>query len=99
MHKSVALEPKHKEIIHGILATNVPCNEVWVFGSRAGEAPKPHSDVDLVIIDDPVVSQALLADINLAFEESNLPFRVDVVLWSELSPAFRQRIESNHIRL
>lgn len=97
MDKDPFLEPKHEEMIRTVLAARVPDNEVWMFGSRAGGAPKPHSDVDLVVIDDPAVPENLLAALKLDFEESNLPFRVDVVLWSGLAPAFRQLVDSDHI--
>lgn len=99
MDKVPILEPKHEEIIRSLLAMRVPKNEVWIFGSRAGKTPKPHSDVDLVVIDNPAVSEIVLAKLKLDFEESNLPFRVDVLLWSNLSPAFQLLIESSHFVL
>ncbi|NBW82979.1 nucleotidyltransferase domain-containing protein [bacterium] len=79
-----------------IIKSHLENNEVWLHGSRSGDSPKPHSDVDLVIIDPPLVSQKTLSLLKLDFEDSNLPFRVDISLWSELTESFQEIIKDKH---
>jgi hypothetical protein len=42
---------------------------------------------------------SLLATIEHDFSESNLPFKVDVVDWATLSPAFREIVQSHRVKL
>jgi predicted nucleotidyltransferase len=63
-----------------------------VFGSRTGPTHRPASDVDLLLDSEVSIPLSTLARLKEAFEESHLPFRVDVVLRSALSPTFYQRI-------
>lgn len=97
MSVEIVLEARHAAIVRSILSQFVPVNEVWVFGSRAGGSPKPHSDLDLVIIDSPTFSENQLSELKFQFEESNLPFRVDVCLWSSLDAGFRESIQRSHV--
>lgn len=68
---------------------------VYVFGSRTGPSYRPASDVDLLLDSEISIPLSTLAELKEAFEESDLPFRVDVVLRSALSPTFYQRIRKD----
>jgi len=81
--------------VQNILKEHVPECEVWVFGSRAGGSAKPFSDLDLALISPSGVSIRQLALLDAAFEDSDLPFRVDIVDWKSLNPSFRERIARN----
>lgn len=78
--------------VRRILASRLPGREVRVFGSRARGRAKPYADLDLVIMDEPPVSDLMCAEVANDFEESDLPFRVDLVWWSEASPTWRETI-------
>ncbi len=52
--------------------------EIYLFGSRARGTEKAGSDVDLAIISDTSLSQDL-AILREILEESNLPYKVDIV--------------------
>ena len=56
------------------------------------------SDLDLVALAkrDQI---AAVADLREAFEESFLPFRVDLWVWDEVPASFREGIEANHVVL
>ncbi len=63
-----------------------------MFGSRATGRARPFSDLDLVVQASaplPLAQQVALAN---AFEESDLPFKVDVLDWRTLTPKFQQAI-------
>lgn len=84
------------EIVQRIVDTHVPGLEVWVFGSRAGGRRKPWSDLDLAIVSPSRLTHALMTAIEWDFEESDLPFKVDVTDLAAVSPEFRRRIEASH---
>jgi predicted nucleotidyltransferase len=92
----VHLEPRHLQIVAGILREHLPGREVGVFGSRAtGIRLKQFSDLDLAVRGGLTVAEAgALAD---AFEESMLPIKVDVVALDGVSPEFRERIEKDFV--
>jgi type I restriction enzyme S subunit len=87
------------EIVHRILQTEVPEFAVRAFGSRVRGNAKPYSDLDLVIMTDQPLSFARMAALNEAFDESDLPIRVDVVDWAATSPAFQKIIFDNNCLL
>jgi type I restriction enzyme S subunit len=86
------LKPEHHRILCDILAAHLPGCEVRIFGSRATGTAKPHSDIDLVIMGDeplPVTTMRILRD---AFDDSDLPFQVDLVEWARTSAEFKKVI-------
>jgi predicted nucleotidyltransferase len=83
--------------VRRILQENVPHLEVWAFGSRARHTAKRYSDLDLAMITEQPLSLAQLADLNDAFDSSDLPIRVDVVDWAATSDAFRQIIAQDKV--
>ncbi|MBK5275874.1 MAG: nucleotidyltransferase domain-containing protein [Desulfuromonadales bacterium] len=88
------LKPEHLGIVCDILARHLPGREVKLFGSCATGTAKPYSDIDLVIMGDellPVTTMRILRD---AFDDSDLPFQVDLVEWAGTSAGFRKVIET-----
>jgi type I restriction enzyme S subunit len=95
----VALSPAEWKIVLEILSTHLPGREVWAYGSRArGTRLKKHSDLDLAV-EGPPLSFAARSDLAEAFEESDLPFKVDIVEAASLDPDFRTRIEADKVIL
>jgi type I restriction enzyme S subunit len=66
-----------------------------MFGSRIHGTAKPWSDLDLAIKPKSPLDWNLLAEIKEAFQESELPFRVDIVDWNDITESFRKAIETN----
>ena len=85
---------KEHDIVLELVRQYFPCCEVRVFGSRYKGQAKPYSDLDLVLLGDDVLDWKQLAELKEAFQESELPFRVDVLDWHSLSPEFRKVIET-----
>ena len=79
-------------LIVAIVGRHVPGAEVLAFGSRVRGGAKKHSDLDLVVRSATSMSLATLGELRLAFQESDLPFRVDVVDWHAISDSFRSII-------
>jgi predicted nucleotidyltransferase len=75
-----------------MLSRHVPDREVRVMGSRASGRAKPFSDLDLVVMGDEPLSLRVLGQLRDEFDESNLPFAVDIIEWASSSEAFRRVI-------
>ena len=58
----------------------------------------PKSDLDLVVFATPE-QQRQIGDLREEFEESNLPFRVDLFVWNDLPEAFKKQVEAEHVLL
>ena len=86
-------------LVQSILATWLPMHEVQMFGSRARGTPKPYSDLDLVIMGETPVALTTLGQLQEAFADSDLPWRVDVVDWASTSPEFRAHIADHSVKL
>jgi predicted nucleotidyltransferase len=92
----IDIRPDHLEIVKAILKRHVPKIEVRVFGSRVSRTAKKNPDLDLAIISDGPIDFRTRALLEEAFEESDLPFRVDVVDWATASHEFRSIIDQRY---
>lgn len=81
--------------IKKILREYVPEHEVRAFGSRLNAKAKSYSDLDLVVVGEKKLERSLFIRLKEAFEESNLPFRIDLLDWNRISPDFRKIIEKD----
>jgi predicted nucleotidyltransferase len=79
-----------------ILKQYVPEAEIWVFGSRVTGSAKDYSDLDLVVLGKEKLPQKQYYQLQEAFQESELPIRVDVLDWHRITPAFRKNIKKHH---
>ena len=91
----IDINPTHLETIHRILDEHVPDCEVRAFGSRAKWNASDYSDLDLAVVGDQHLEWHILSQLKTAFEESDLPFRVDVLDWHDISDNFRSIIEAD----
>ena len=70
--------------------------EVRAFGSRVDWTAKDYSDLDLAVVGSGKLSDDTLRHLKEAFEESDLPFRVEVLDWHAISPEFQKVIEKQY---
>ena len=89
----IDISPCHLETVKRILREHVPECEARAFGSRVSRNAKAYSDLDLVVMGGNELEQQRLNRLIEAFEESDLPFRVDVVDWNAMSDSFRKVVE------
>lgn len=92
----IDVSPFQMETVTGILRKHVPDCEVRAFGSRATWTAKDYSDLDLAVVGKEKLSSKILFALKEDFQESNLPFRVDVLDWNSISKEFRKVIEKNY---
>ena len=98
MTQAIDITAEQRRTILALLNRHLPGTTVWAYGSRVKWTSRPESDLDLVAFARPEQS-ARVAELREAFEESNLPFRVDLFVWDEVSEGFRTRIEAEHVVL
>ena len=100
MTSPVDIRPDHLEIVQGILREHLPMGvKVWVFGSRANWSTKDSSDLDLAVEGHNGLSHKVLGTLKDAFEDSTLPYTVDVVDLNRIGDSFRQIVKSQRVPL
>lgn len=90
------IRPQDLTIVTNILNKHLPANTtVWVFGSRAKGTARPFSDLDLAIdIDHHPLPLKLLTTLLDEFEESDLPYKVDIVDLNTIDEEFKKIINA-----
>lgn len=86
------------QILITLLKQYLPNTEVWAYGSRVKGTASSNSDLDLVTFTSPA-QQSAIFDLKEAFEESDLPFRVDLFSWDEIPEQFRKNITKDKVLL
>jgi predicted nucleotidyltransferase len=84
--------------ILSLLEQYIPTVRVWAYGSRVKGTSQPHSDLDMIVFATQE-EQSQISSLKEAFEESNLPFRVDLFVWDEVPEEFHKNIEKEHVIL
>lgn len=82
-----------KSILHKI----IPNYEVWAFGSRVTGKARKYSDLDLAVISTQPLDFDIYTALKNAFSESTLPFKVDIVDWSNLDENFKKIIKQKFV--
>ena len=92
----IDLAPQYLKTVTSILAALVPAAEVRAFGSRVTWTAKSYSDLDIAIVGRRKLTLSELSKLSVAFEESDLPVRVDVLDWHAISPEFQEVIRQKY---
>ncbi len=85
----IHIEDRHLNIVKNILE-KYPYT-FYVYGSRSKGTNKRFSDLDLCVMED--ISIDLAGKILAEFEESDLPFKVDLLRWQKTSDSFKNLIK------
>ena len=76
--------------------------EVYIFGSRAKNTYKKFSDVDIyykdAILTAPI-STELVNSIIITFEDSQFPYKIDLVKYESLAKSYLADIEASRVRV
>ena len=92
---AIDLTTVQRRTVLALLSRHLPNTTVWVHGSRAKWTSHPASDLDLVAFAKPEQAPRV-AELREAFDESFLPFCVDLLVWENVPTDFRERIEAEH---
>ena len=91
MEPSLHIEPRHWKIVKAILAKYPYA--FYAFGSRARGNPKQLSDLDICFFEN--IPWNIRAHIDEDFENSDLPFTVDVIDWNSCDEGFQNIIKKD----
>jgi len=95
MKGKIDLTAEQRQVVLELIERHLPDTDVWAYGSRVRWTSRPQSDLDLVVFSGPDQS-GQVSELRDALDESNLPFRVDVLVWGELNASFRGEIDHGH---
>ncbi len=95
---AIDIAAEQRKTVLSLLEKHLPNTTAWVYGSRAKWTARSQSDLDMVVFATPEQSSQVF-NLREAFEESNLPFRVDLFVWDDVPKRFRKRIEAEHVVL
>ena len=96
--RPIDITADQRKTILALLKRHLPNTTAWAYGSRVKWTARPQSDLDLVVFTTPD-QERRVSDLTEAFEESNLPFRVDLFVWDAVPEQFRKEIEAEHVVL
>ncbi|OSM08775.1 putative DNA polymerase beta domain-containing protein [Magnetofaba australis IT-1] len=92
------LTDAQRQMVVALAQRHLPNVEIWAYGSRVDGTARAASDLDLAAFVEPG-QEAAAQELREAYEQSDLPFRVDLLLWRELPESFQQAIIANHVVL
>ena len=98
LDQPIDITAEQRKTLVTLLNRHLPNTTAWVYGSRAKWSARPQSDLDVVVFATPEQS-ARISELREAFEEGNLPFRVDLFAWDTVPEDSRKQIEANHVVL
>ena len=96
--EAIDITTAERKTVLDLLDRHLPNTTAWVYGSRVKWTSRPQSDLDLVVFPTPA-QRGRVGDLREAFDESDLPFRVDLFVWDDVPASFRTRIEAEHVPL
>ena len=98
VNAGIDITTEDRKTVLALLQRLLPGTAAWVYGSRVKWTSRPQSDLDLVVFAT-TEQRRQVGDLREAFEESNLPFRVDLFVWDAVPEQFREHIKRDHVVL
>ena len=98
LNQAIDITSNQRATLLALLFRHLPNTEAWVYGSRITGNSHPGSDLDMVVFATPKQARAV-SDLRESFEESSLPFRVDLFVWDEVPESFREQIKRKHLAI
>jgi predicted nucleotidyltransferase len=84
--------------VQRILKKHIREAEVWVFGSRIKNTNKDYSDLDLVVVGKSKQDLSTLGALEEDFEESDLPFEVDILDYMRVAEHIKKEIDKSYVK-
>lgn len=92
----IAVSSNEFDIIINILKTYIKKGKVYAFGSRYKHNNRKFSDLDIALDIGEKLSIEFISDLKDAFEESDLPYRVDIIDYNNISEKFKNIINDKN---
>jgi uncharacterized protein len=88
----IDLSPDVRDRVLDILHKHLSGLPIYLVGSRARGPAKRFADIDLLLMNDQPLAPEERANLRYDFEESDIPYKVDLLEWVGLSTSFRFRL-------
>lgn len=92
----IHISKAERKILDAILKGYPPC---YVFGSRVKGTHKPFSDLDLCFKGEGRIPDRIIAELGEKFENSDLPFKVDIIDYYAVDANFRAILSKQMVAL
>ena len=92
----IAVSSEEFEIIIKILKAHIKKGKVYAFGSRYKNNNRKFSDFDIAIDTGEKLSFEFLNILKDSFEESDLPYRVDIIDYNNISDKFKKIVDGGN---
>ncbi len=89
----IDLSPEVRDAVLAILHRHLGSQRIFLVGSRARGTAKRFADIDILLMNEEALSPEERAKVRYDLEESDIPYKVDLLEWAELSPSFRLRLQ------
>lgn len=89
----IDVEQRHYQTIKETLARFLPYKKVIAYGSRVKWNASETSDLDLAVFD---ATQKEIYEAKEAFDESNIPFIIQILNWETIPQDFKENIEQKY---
>ena len=100
MKSAIDLDLKYLDMIRQILRAHLPASaKVFMFGSRTTGRAKPFSDIDLLINSNKELTLHELAQLNTAFDDALLPYKVDIADANLIAAEFKAAIKDQLVAI
>ena len=94
------LEDIHINFILNILKNNFSGTKFYIFGSRAKGTYKEYSDIDIAVdLNNKKLDTDILGRILIKFQDSTLPYEVDVIDLNSIDEKFKNLIQDSLVEL
>ena len=90
----IDLEEKYIDFIRKTIRQYLQVGKIYLFGSRTKGTSRKYSDIDIAL-DCPNLNENILLKIKNDFENSTLPYEVDVLDLNNISETFKQHIKQD----
>lgn len=91
--KDIIIDEENKSKIIKILSGNLTAGiDVFAFGSRSKGSKKTFADLDLALKGSGKLPQSLFDKLNIEFEDSVIPFHIDLIDLNNIDSDFMESI-------
>lgn len=94
----IDLEEKYIDFIKNTISSMIHNYKLYIFGSRAKNRAKKYSDIDLAI-DSQELTPQIKTKLEFTFENSTLPYEVDIINLNDIDNKFKDLIQKDLIEI
>lgn len=95
----INLLEKWKNLIRNEIQKILLDSEIFIFGSRSKRNNSDYSDVDIAVKSTKKIDEKILSLIKFNIEETEIPYKIDIIDLNNVSEEFLSEIEKDLIKI